>query len=86
MFFSDHIYDYGVNVAIDIEHEIDDSHYKDVNDIMHLVHILLSISTNYDPTVFKLLSNTLVGLGLTITDGRKLIENLIDEIQNNNET
>lgn len=85
MFFDDHIYDNEVYVEFLIDKEIDSKIYKQVNDIMHLIHILLVVGTE-DDSVVKLTLDTLVGLGLTIADGKRMVEDLLNEIQGGNET
>ena len=86
--YTDFIDEYGVHITICVDNEqvINNDVKKQIGEIASLVHILLVVGVEYNPKVIKLLLDTLVGLGLTITDGEGLAENLAKEICKKHET
>ena len=84
--YTNFIDEHGVYITICVDNEISNDVKKQISEIASLVHILLVVGVDYNPKVIKLLSDTLVGLGLTITDGEGLVENLAKEICKEHET
>ena len=59
---------------------------RDIDDILHLVHILLAVGISEDKGLIRLLSDTLVGLGLTVSDGKEMVGEIVKEIAKGYET
>ena len=86
MSFWNSIDKYGTYVSIGVEKNLQGDFGKQVNNILKLFHILMAVGINEDETVIKLLLDTLVGLGLTITDGKNLVEELVKDMCKGDET
>jgi hypothetical protein len=77
---------YGTYISIGVDVEPRTGISKQLDNILSLVHILIAVGIYEDQTVLQLLIDTLVGLGLTITDDKNLVESIVKEIQEGHET
>ena len=76
-----------VSVIICADDEFIDSNIKkQLGEVLSLFHILLVVGVRENNDIVKLLLDTLVGLGLTVTDGKGLVVGLAKEICKNHET
>ena len=77
---------YGTYISIGIDCNQDATTINQLDDILSLVHILIAVGFNEDLTILQLLLDTLVGLGLTIDDNKRLVEELMGDIVKGHET